>query len=149
MYPTESDGATGSPGNNGHGFNHLANSPTCKWIFVVLALLYLSSGAYVLAAVIASLDRQLVNPRVRSELFQNGILYGIVGSVCLFAFIVLCRRLKISNLVSGVAACITSFVAVKALATAITTGFLFYHLIEPLIALPSVVFILSKLFRRA
>lgn len=125
----------------------LSNSRLAKVLLLILALLYLLASVAAFVAVTVA-PRNQSSFQLRSELARHGLQHALVAFLCGSAFVFLLRRSKFAELATGFAACVTSFVAVKALASSMVTGFHPYHLVEPLLVFPSVGFLLWRVIWR-
>ena len=115
-------------------------------LLLILSLLYLLASVAAFVVVVAA-PRNQANIQLRSELIRHGLQHALTTFVCAYAFFLILLKSRLSDLATGFAACMTGYFAIKALTSSLVTGFHLYHLIEPMIVLPSVILIAWKLRR--
>jgi len=135
------------PSSSSSKGNNLTDSLAIKVILLLLTSIYLLAGVSSFIVVTLAPESQ-ISTVLRNKLVWHGIENIIITFVCASAFVLAIKTSKYAVLAVGCAACATGYIALKALASSMISGFHSYHLIEMLIVLPSTAFIVYRLFRR-
>lgn len=123
----------------------ISSSRTVKALLIILSLIYLL-GTVAAFSTAAMLPLGQQEDQLRIKLERNGFQHAFTASLCLLALVFVIKQSRFAELATGLASLVTGYLALKALASSLVTGFHAYHLIEPLIILPSVTFIAWKLW---
>src|ERR1051326_324999 len=119
----------------------IASSPGSQLILLLLTSLYALGAA---AALLVS-GSGGATEQWKLALLVHGACHATVALVCAIALVAVRRKRKAADSWTALAVLTVTFFALRAFASAMVTGFHFYHLIELMLVLPAVALLFARL----